>query len=349
MASLLKIGSRWRAQVRRRGHKSISKTFATKAAAARWVLEMEGGGDHTNLKVAELIQCYREARAESGRPIGKQTNEHYILLHLEDGLGHYPALELDTPKLLRWAQNRKREGTGRKRTGSGPVALNMELSKLGTVLKHTASLKDLRLPDVVGQARPTLQHYGLIGHARKRARRPQPDELARLYRWFRDHPEYDIPMADIIEVARQSILRRGEIFRIRWADLDEVRRGVIVRDRKHPRKQEGNDEFVLLPGEAWEVVQRQPRRDGEQRIFPYMPGTVSKYFKWACEGAGIEDLHFHDMKHEATSSFAELGFTPQEVTAAGGPKKWDVQQRYTQIDPVKLHERLEQLKKARST
>jgi len=347
VASILKIGNRWRAQIRQPGRKSISKTFPTKAAAARWVLEIEGGNDHGNARIADLILAYREARAASGRPINPKSNEHYILAHLADGLGHHSAAELDTAKLLAWAQGRRREGTGRKRGGSGPVALNMEVSKLGTVLKHTASLLRLRLPDIVGEARPTLQHYGLIAEAKKRTRRPQADELARIYRWFRDHPEYDIPMQDIIEVARQSILRRGEVSRIEWRDLDPARRGVVVRDRKHPRKKEGNDEFVLLPAEAWEIIQRQPRRDGEPRIFPFKPGTVSKYFKWACDACGIENLHLHDLKREATSSLAELGLTPQEITAAGGPRKWEVQERYTNIDPIKLHERLEQAKKAK--
>lgn len=42
MASIIKIGECWRAQVRKIGHKSISKTFRTKAEAVRWAVEVGG-------------------------------------------------------------------------------------------------------------------------------------------------------------------------------------------------------------------------------------------------------------------------------------------------------------------
>lgn len=335
MASIIKIGKHWRAQVRRKGMKPITKTHRTKAAAEAWAKEVEYGGSNANVPLKTLIQDYRDAHTESGRPIVAKSNEDYMLKHLTADLGDIVAMELDTPALLKWAQKRTK-------AGSGPVALNMELSKLGTVLKHTTSLRNLRMPDVVGQARPTLRHYGLIGDAKKRNRRPSADEVARVCRWFREHPEYELPMEDIVNVLRQSILRRGEIFRIEWGDLDAERRGVWVRDRKHPRSKIGNTEFVMLVGDAWDIVQRQPRTGAV--IFPHQPGTASKYFKWACDANKIVDLHLHDLKREATSSLADLGLTPQEVNAAGGPKKWEVQQRYTEIDRVKLNEKVVRLK-----
>lgn len=337
MASYTKIGDRWRVQLGPK-HGRIAKTFRTKAQCERWEREVIEGGSNTKIKVKELIQAYRDAHAEAGNPIDPKSNEHYMLLHLETDLGDEVAMELDTAKLLKWAQKRTAGG-------AGPVALNMELSKLGTVMRHTASLKNLRLPDVAGQARPTLRHYGLIANAKKRTRRPSADEQAAICEWFREHPEYDIPMEDIVNVLCQSIMRRGEIFRITWDDLAEKARGVWVRDRKHPRKKKGNDEFVLLVGTSWDIIQRQPnRKPAESRIFPYNPGTVSKYFKWACDANGIVDLHLHDCKREATSSLADLGLTPQEITAAGGPKKWEVQQRYTELEPAKLSAKIINLK-----
>ena len=181
-----------------------------------------------------------------------------------------------------------------------------------------------------------------IANAKKRKRRPSPDELVRICHWFREHPEYEVSMVDIIGVLTQSILRRGEIFRVEWSDLVPESRGVVVHNRKHPREQKGNDEFVLMSGDAWEIVQRQPRTG--KRIFPYVPGTVSKYFKWACDACGIVNLHLHDLKREATSALAELGLSPQEVTAAGGPKKWEVQQIYTELDTQKLSAKVIRLK-----
>jgi len=41
MAAIVKIGARWRAQVRKAGRKSISRTFDTKIEAQRWAMEVE--------------------------------------------------------------------------------------------------------------------------------------------------------------------------------------------------------------------------------------------------------------------------------------------------------------------
>lgn len=334
MASITKIGGRWRAQIRRAGRKSISKTFPTKAAAQAWADDIERGADRPTLvTIAALIQTYRQARIDSGRPIPKTANEHYMLKRIEDMLGHLRLLDLDTPDLVGFCQKRRA-------AGAGLYACFMDVSKLRTIIKHTKSLLGLKLGDPVGDALPTLHHFRLVGPGGKRRRRPSADELRRMFEWYSQHPEIGPPMADIIRVACNAILRRGELCRITRADLDPVRRGVMVRDRKHPRKKEGNDIFVPLFGDAWDICLRQPAKAGDDRIFPFEVGTVSKYFRKACKELGIENLHLHDCKREATSALAEAGLTPQEVTAAGGPKKWEVQAIYTEIDAGSLHDKV---------
>jgi hypothetical protein len=69
MASLLKIGDTWRAQVRRKGHKSISETFPTKAQAAAWARKLEAEMDAkrfndtrglAHITLNELIEWYAQ-------------------------------------------------------------------------------------------------------------------------------------------------------------------------------------------------------------------------------------------------------------------------------------------------
>jgi integrase len=298
MASILKLGPGWRALIRRKGHKSICKTLPTKAAAEAWARIVEAGLDAgksvaaiQGVRVGELIEVYRGLR-EKVRPILDTSNEHYMLLHLAEGLGDMAAEALTIDDLIAWCAQRAEEG-------AGPYTLNMEVSKLGTVLRYAAAAKRLTLPDVIGQARPLLSHTGLIGGGNLRTRRVTEDELVRLL-------EAVSPwMADVVVFAVATAMRREEIVRIAWADLDAKKKLVVIRDRKHPRKKRGNDEWVPLLGVAWEVVQAQPRR--EERIFPRHPQTISKAFKAACDKLGIADLHFHDLRHEGTSRLFESG------------------------------------------
>ena len=51
----------------------------------------------------------------------------------------------------------------------------------------------------------------------------------------------------------------------------------------------------------------------------------------ACKRAGIEDPHFHDLRHEATSRFFEKGLNVMEVAATTGHKDVRMLQRYTHL------------------
>lgn len=332
MASILKIGERWRAQIRKQG-RSIAKTFRTKAEAQAWALdaerEIESPKASGKDSVGELIKAYRKAREDSGRPVAPKSNEEYMLRKLYDAFGDDRVRQLTTERIIRFAQDRKN-------AGAGPYTISMDISKLGTVLRHMSSIKDLGLPDVIKGAWPALNHLKLVGPGGKRERRPTPAELQAIYAWSREHPEYRVPMEDILRVLMQSAFRRGEIFRITWDDLDETRRLVLVRDRKDPRKKQGNDEWVPLIGDALDIILRQPRNTADGRIFPYQPGTVSKYFKWACDAKEIADLHLHDLRHEATSMLFEAGWDIPEVAAVTGHKDWRNLKRYTNLDPAEV-------------
>lgn len=332
MASIAKIGNSWRALIRRKGHKTLCKTFKTKAQAEVWARQREAEIDRGEivtepgvLTVRDLLQSYRELRDRS-RPIADTSNEHYMLRHLEHGLGERRVSALSTQDLVGFCQMRKEEG-------AGPYTINMEISKLGTALRYAGAFLKISLPDAVGQARPLLNHLGLIGGGGKRERRPTEDEILRLLEQLKQ------PYADIVRFGIATAMRRGEIVKLTWDDLDEKKKLILVRDRKDPRKKQGNDQWVPLLGGAWEIVQRQP--GGSERIFPVHEQTLSKYFKEACDALGIPDLHFHDLRHEGTSRLFEQGYEIQQVSLVTGHKDWRHLRRYTNLKPEDLHRKQE--------
>lgn len=333
MASVLKIGTKWRALIRRKGHKPICKTHRTKAEAEAWARRIEAQLDdgqpvaEERATVADLIREYRRLR-EASRPIADSANEHYMLQHLSAGLGDKQVTRLTPQDLVGFCTLRRDEG-------AGPYTCNMEISKLGTALRYAGMTLKVQPPDVVGQARPLLTHLGLIGGGGKRERRPTEDELQRLVEWLaREKGEL---FADIVHFAVATAMRRGEIERLLWADVDEAKRLVLVRDRKDPRRKAGNDQWVPLLGKAWTLLQRQPKLDGEARIFPIGAQTVSKYFTEACRALDIPDLHFHDLRHEGTSKLFEEGYAIEQVALVTGHKDWRHLKRYTNLRPEDLH------------
>lgn len=332
MPSILNVNGKWRALIRRRGHPQQCRTFGTKAAAEAWARKVESEMDQgrtapvsKRYTLAQVIRAYRRLR-EASRPIADTANEHYMLKAIEASIGHLVVADMRPDDLVSYAQ-------GRAEDGAGPYTINMEVSKLGTVLRYGGAALKTAFPDVVGAARPTLTYLRLIGGGGKRERRPTEDELHRLLAYFEEH--HGRRMADVLRFAAITAMRRGEIMALRWGDLNEETR-MAQSLRKHPRKGKTLERVPMIGG-AWELMQSQPRDD--ERIFPFGEGTVSKYFTNACRELKIPDLHFHDLRHEGTSAMFERGFQIHEVALVTGHRDWRNLKRYSQLSPEAIHDR----------
>ena len=83
-----------------------------------------------------------------------------------------------------------------------------------------------------------------------------------------------------------------------------------------------------------------PPRFLDGRVFPIAAETVKKAYHAAVERAGIEDLRFHDLRHEATSRFFERGLDMMEVAAITGHKTLAMLKRYTHLRAADLARKL---------
>ena len=136
-------------------------------------------------------------------------------------------------------------------------------------------------------------------------------------------------------------MRQDEISRLRWLDIDIGRRLAIVRDRKDPRHKDGNDQKVpLIDINDYDPIalieEQRALRLNNDRIFPYNGRSVGSSFRRACRTLGIEDLHFHDLRYEATSRLFEAGFEIPEVSLVTGHKDWKMLLRYLNPLPHQL-------------
>lgn len=346
MASILQIGDKWRAQIRGKlaakvGRKSIAETFDTKKEAESWgrrteaELEAMGTVKSTrgdDMTVGEVIAEYRRIRDELGRPIDPTSNTHYMLNHLDEDIGADRISDLTPKRLVAWARSRQEQG-------AGGYTINMELSQLGTMLRHVASFLQVQFPDVVGMARPLLNYAQLISGGGRRTRTPTEDELASLLVWI---DARDRIVGDAVRVAAITGLRRSELARIAKTDVDEVKKAVLVRQRKHPRKTMATDEWVPLLGEAWTIVKRQPSwdvpNDVDDRIFPVSKEKLTDSVTEGTRALGIPDLHLHDMRRKATTELRRMGFDRPARKAITGHKSDDVHDdHYVVVSLDELH------------
>jgi integrase len=245
-----------------------------------------------------------------------------MLKRLDEALGDKLAHGLKPLDLVNFASDRRHQG-------AAPYTVLMDVSKLGTVLRYAGA--GLGLPDVVGQARPLLNHAGLIGGGGKRERRPTDDELSRIVAALPSQ------YRKVIEIMIAIGLRRGEVCRLRWEDLDRERKLILVRNRKDPRQKVGNDQWIPLIRGAWEIVCDISLECRVGYISPVHPQTLSKVFKITCDKLCIIDLHLHDLRHEAISQMFESGMSIEQVALVSGHKDWRHLKRYTNLRPESLH------------
>jgi len=315
-----------------------SRTFTHRTAALSWARHREVALEdpaaltrqrHGAPTLAELIHWYIETFETISRwQRSKQTHLEFLERH---SLGKLEALTLTSADLIRHVQLRRAEG-------AGPATVLNDLIWIGVVLRAAKSVKELPVkPEIVQQARSACRELRLVGKPRKRTRRPTAEELKRLREHFMSRDRRaTIPMEAIVDFAIASARRESEICRLEWRDNDKSNRTGLVRDAKHPTGKEGNHRRFKYTPEAWALVSAQP--ETSERIFPYDPKSVGTAFTRACHLLGIENLRFHDLRHEATSRLFERGYQIHEVAQFTLHESWNELKRYTNLKPENVRD-----------
>lgn len=301
-----------------------SETFEKKAMAKEWAArretELRVPGvleklTHKGVTIKEVLQWYRDDY-DGATKWGRSKLSHVNFL-IDHSFADTDALSLTPREVLAHLR-------GRRKTASASTVNN-------DIIWLTNAFRSARIDRGVPVASQALEDAAflarkerLIGKPKERNRRPTMDELERLVAHFKKQRKNKIPMVDIIGFAIFSTRRQEEICTIKRSDF--ANGGVWVRDMKHPR--EKRDTFVFLPERAQAIADRQPEGD---IIFPYNSKSVSSAFTRACQVLGIEDLHFHDLRHEGISYLFELGKQIPEVAMVSGHQSWASLKRYSHI------------------
>ncbi|WP_422015211.1 tyrosine-type recombinase/integrase [Roseateles sp.] len=336
MPSIIPLNGKWRAQVRRKGAPTQTKTFGTKALAEAWARQVETDVEaglaglvspKSKTTIGDLITRYTEEVSKT-KPFGK--NKTWVLNRMADkktGLGAVKVNNLTAERIVQYiTEDRRVQG----------VTASIDLTYLGTVLKMARSIWRIHsLRNVVEDAREALNHMGMLARSNERDRRPTQPELDALRAWFRLHSR-SLTM-DIFDFILDSCFRPpSEICGLRWEDLNRDDKTILIRDRKDPRKKLGNNQCVPLLGRCMEIIERQPK-DGEL-IFPLNGKSWSSVFPRACDKLGIEDLQLYDLRHEAISRLVESGkYSIPEMMLVTGHKDPKQLMRYTQLRAANLH------------
>ena len=336
MASIRKRGSKWQAQIRRLGLAPINRTFTAKDDAVRWAREQDRAIDRgeslpsaprdlRQTSLSEIIDRY--VQEVSTRKRG--SVDGYQLRHLSRALGELSLASLKPANLTSYRHQRLNEAS--------PTTVAKEMGLLCHVLKVAA--------DEWGYA-ITVDKFRAVRKppaSRGRTRRLESDERDRLLEAL-SACRNPIPH-QVFRFAIATAMRRAEILSLVWRNIDLEKRVAFL-----PITKNGEARKVPLSSQAVEVLQerqhalelhpqdRLPQSHG--LIFPTSSNAIRLAWNKARRKAGIEDLRFHDLRHEAISRFFELGLTLLEVRAISGHRDLRMLGHYTHLHAENIAQRL---------
>lgn len=308
--------------MRRIGWPEISRCFSSKAQAQAWAGDIEGQmargvykdiaqAKHTRL--SELFAKYRDT--VSPKKKGGQAEQYRLRALMKDPLAQVMVSDLSRQMLADFCARRLRKVSG--------STCNRDLNLISHVLSVAPDWGIYVENPVALIRRPKENKARNRRLSRAEEQRlldalvcPPRDEQGRLTGpsnpWIRP----------LVIVAIETAMRRSELLSLFWEHVDLELRFVRLLDTKN-----GESRDVPLSTCAVDTLTALPR-DASGRVFPITADAVKKAFSRAVERAGIKDLHFHDLRHEATSRLAERLSNVLELSAVTGHKTLTMLQRY---------------------
>jgi integrase len=112
-------------------------------------------------------------------------------------------------------------------------------------------------------------------------------------------------------------LRRGEIFTLRWSDVDFARRVVTVRAFNCKTARSRTVALTLRLYE-WLLRWYEARATDRDSLVFGVTVTIKTAWQKICREAGVEDCHFHDTRATCITRMIEAGMPPAAVMRVSG-------------------------------
>jgi len=319
-----KHGQKWQVHIRFKGMR-IAQSFTKKSSATKWanktLTQLEEGSFKNRdklfkMKLRDLLKLYVDRYRDKYR---SDTFEYSIRVINRSTLGACHLAHLDGVRLANFRDTMlqsRASATVRKYLLLISRAINIGRKEMDIPFDHNpVSMVSL----------PTDPEH------RDRVLSKQEREL--LFESC-DNSNY-FNMRSIVEMAIETLCRRGELFDLNYKDCNLVAKTALIRFTKNgkPRK-------IGLTSRAVEII-KSTTRTVDGKLFSLSSlSAFEKEFRKVVRNAGIKDFHFHDTRHTGATYLAMKGWTTMELMAQGGWSSADMVARYANLSAEHLAKRL---------
>jgi len=330
MATFRKRGEKWQVQIRRMNQPTISRSFTHKADAHAWAREMERAADQGKLgnlikataddpTVGDLLRRYRDEVISLKR--GRDVETYIVNAMLRQDFCNIAISDVSTAPITKYRDHRLKTVRG--------VSVRRELS----ILQHAFNIAVQEWDWSIKENPVRSIRKPPTGNSRDR--RLMPGEEGKVIHECRacQNP-WIVPC---VRLAIETAMRRSEILRMAWGDVDWDKQTLHI-----PETKNGQPRTIPLTEEAVGLLKSLPHSlDG--RVIPISATCLRMAWDRATRRAGIKDLRFHDLRHEAITRFFERGLSVPEVALISGHRDYRMLARYTHLRPEDVGKKLTNL------
>lgn len=314
MATIRKRGSKWQAQVRRSGHRGVSRSFILRKDAVAWAREMEIRAERSEFPIdtkvlnritlADIVLRYRDTISIKKRGYGIERS--VLTAFLRHPICHKTLSHVTAEDFASYRDQRLQT--------IKPSTLRRQFNPLQNMFEIARTEWNLPIRE------NPISKLRVASSDQRRERRLRDGELENLTataQHFRN------PLIlPIVLFAVETGMRRSEILGLTWNDVVSEKRSVILRQTKN-----GHSRTIPLSTRALSILRTVQKAD--QRIFPISANAFRLAWERLRARAGLSDLRFHDLRHEAISRFFEMGLSVPEVALISGHRDMRMLFRYT--------------------
>ncbi len=243
------------------------------------------------------------------------------LKHLSPYFGERKLLEITVKKISEYKVLRKTEG-------AKPSTINRELAMLSKAFnlafKEWEWIKENPLSKIPKEKEDNERDRWLTEDEEKRLLENSPH-------WLRDIIIFDL----------HTGLRQDELLSLQWNRVNLLRRVIIIQETKS-----GKPRTIPLNQVAFDILTEKSKIMNIKNDLVFSSSVCKKIdrhnlrraFNIAREKAGIQDFHFHDLRHTFATRLAQKGIDIYKISKLLGHHDIRMTQRYSHHCPDSLRD-----------
>ncbi|ARO88663.1 site-specific integrase [Nitrosospira lacus] len=318
----------YRAKVRIKGFPAQTATFERKTDANKWAQDTESAirnnrhfktSEAKRHTLAELIERYvKDVLPTKPKSQEKQTAQ---LGWWKAEIGCYALADV-TPSLIAKYRDKLANGVTHHGKRRSPATVNRYMAALSVAF--TTAVKEWGWIENNPMLKVTKPR-----ESRGRVRFLSDEERQALLKECKESGNpYLYP---VVVLALSTGMRQGEIMGLTWDVVDLPKGRAVLHDTKN-----GERRPVAITGHALDLIKElsKVRRIDSKLLFPSKDKAIQKPmdlrspWETAVKRAGLDNFHFHDLRHTAASYFAMNGASLAEIAEILGHKTLQMVRRY---------------------